>query len=176
MTLILTVMKSILPALIVVSRELAADRLLYDPNSGSFLWRKTLSSAGTVDARTGYLRVCINYRLHKAHRLAWLLHYGCPMPPLIDHINGDKLDNRIVNLRAATRSENAWNQRAAHAGSRSNHLGVSYDDSARTKKPWRAKITAHNVTHWLGRFKTEEEAAEAYKRAKQTLHNIHLKG
>lgn len=75
-----------------------------------------------------------------------------------DHINGDTLDNRRTNLRVATRQQNAQNV-AAHG--RSRFRGVSFDNSGRVRKPWRAQICIDGRNHRIGRFFTEEEAGQA---------------
>jgi hypothetical protein len=84
----------------------------YDPESGIFLRLRTGKRADTK-MTIGYNRVRITiggcqYEI-LAHRLAWFMHHGCWPPEEIDHINGDRSDNAIKNLRAASRSENAKN-------------------------------------------------------------------
>ena len=76
---------------------------------------------------------------------------------LIDHINGDGLDNRRCNLRIATTQQNAFNQK--HHGGSSRHKGVSYRADTGT---WRAYITKDGKRKYLGTFASEEDAANAY--------------
>jgi len=83
--------------------------------------------------------------------------FDCPQDKEIDHINGDTLDNRRANLRAATTQENARN-RAPRSDSRSGYKGVRYAPT----KPWVAIIVIDGERHTLGRFNTAEEAARAY--------------
>lgn len=94
-----------------------------------------------------------------AHVFVWELHYGA-IPPgsLVDHINGDKLDNRIVNLRLVDKSGNAQNAR---------HKGYFLD--SRSGK-YCAQIKLHGKAKWLGAFSTAEDARAAYLTAKKTLH------
>lgn len=81
---------------------------------------------------------------------------------LVDHINGDKLDNRRINLRVCTRAQNAWNS-VLYSTNTSGYKGV-YPD---TERPgyWRAAIRINGKPKNLGRYKTKEEAACAYERA-----------
>lgn len=84
----------------------------------------------------------------------------------IDHINGNRLDNRKENLRVATCSQNVMN-RGKQANNTRGYKGVIYDKS---RGKWRAEITANKKSHYLGRFDTAEEAALAYNEAAKELH------
>lgn len=84
---------------------------------------------------------------------------------IVDHINGDGLDNRRCNLRLVTQSQNQWNRRSA-SGSSSSYVGVSHRGNGR----WRAAITKNNKCVWLGTFGSEEEAACAYDVAARKMH------
>ena len=86
----------------------------------------------------------------------------------IDHINGNRTDNRIANLRAVTRGGNMQNQRRAHASNTSGLLGVYYKPK---NKKWAAQIQANKKRMNLGLFKTAEEAHTAYLKAKRELHD-----
>jgi hypothetical protein len=90
------------------------------------------------------------------HRLILGLSLGDP--DQIDHINGDKLDNRRSNLRIATRSQNLANQQKSRGATSSRYKGVHWD---RSKQKWRATIRSQH----LGCFASEEDAARAYNRA-----------
>lgn len=82
--------------------------------------------------------------------------------PLVDHINGDGLDNRRSNLRAASRSENCHNM-PAHGDSSTGLKGV--EQTGRVARPWRARLASGGVRHHLGTYATAVEAARAYDRA-----------
>ncbi|WBK39668.1 hypothetical protein [Xanthomonas phage L522] len=95
------------------------DQLLaYDPATGELRWKvargrhgnacKAGSVAGSVNSR-GYIQVGVHGRLYQAHRLAWLLHHGAWPSQQIDHIDRDRTNNRIDNLRECSNSENQQN-------------------------------------------------------------------
>lgn len=89
----------------------------------------------------------------KCHRVGWALHYGEQPPDHIDHINGNKADNRINNLRATSPSQNIINQRRIKVAS-SGVVGVSWDKATSL---WEARVSRRRI----GRFKTLEQAANA---------------
>lgn len=114
----------------------------------------------------GYYRGNVFDRNILAHRAAWAIYYGEHPRADIDHINGNPLDNRLANLRQATRSENMANSRSAR-GKTSKYLGVSFDKS---RGKWAAELTTNYKKHRLGRFHSEVEAARAYDVAAMRLH------
>jgi hypothetical protein len=146
-----------------ITQQELKDLLHYDPNTGLFTWRVSLNTrikegqeAGCLN-NLGYVKITIRRRRHSAHRLAWLYVYGHNPPQYIDHINGVCSDNRAVNLRLATHSENL-----ANAKKRKNtvcHLkGVTLRGDGR----YLARITVKNTQIYLGRYDTEQEAHAAY--------------
>lgn len=147
----------------------------YDPETGSLRWKVRLSNRATIGAiagslhrPSGYHTVFLDGRAYKAHRLIWLYCKGEWPSDDIDHINGLRADNRIGNLRPATRSMNQENLRYARGDTASGVLGVSPTD--RQLKPWRASIRIKGRSVHLGRFATKEEAESAYLAAKRKLH------
>src|SRR5690606_7503124 len=118
---------------------------------------------GTVDGE-GYVVIRFAGKGYKAHRLAWLHHYGCWPAGPIDHINRLPGDNRIENLRDAGLVVNAHNVVKTRA--RSGERGVSWFSQYRK---WKACIQVKGVKHFLGQFDTVEEAKAAYTAARAEL-------
>lgn len=152
------------------------ELLNYDPKTGVFTWKKNRagvrsgSTAGCIDtaSNSGYVRIGLDSTVHQAHRLAWLYVYGCFPEQQLDHINRDRSDNRIENLRQVTNTINQWN-RAKNRNSASGHQGVSLH---KLTKKWQAKISANGRTMHLGLFDTPEAAHAAYIAAKKEYHQI----
>jgi hypothetical protein len=151
--------------------KVATALLRYEAETGQFYWRERRSPkarvgalAGSVDAY-GYRCIKIQGRHYKAHRFAWLFAYGIFPKHQLDHINGDKLDNRLSNLREATNAENHQNLREANKDSSSGLLGA-----CKAGARWRAKIVVDGRFIQLGSFGSAREAHSAYLRAKKKLH------
>lgn len=143
-----------------------AETLNYDPLTGMFTWKQ---QAGTVPTN-GYRYITVNGKMMLAHRIAWLMQYGeDPEGKLIDHVNGDRLDNRIENLRIATYSQNSANAKR-HSRNTSGLKGASkvVKDGIWTGR-WQASITFNRKQINLGSFKTKEAAHAAYVTAAERL-------
>ena len=158
-------------------------RLGYDPATGVFLWRirpadhfADQAKGNTWNTRyagkpagfehgQGYRQIAINDVKFMAHRVAWLLVYGEPVPQEIDHIDGNRANNRITNLRAVTRAENLANSkmRANSSGAK----GVYFD---RQRGKYQAHIMHQYKYYHLGRFDTFEQAVAARRDAAERLH------
>ena len=107
----------------------------------------------------GYISIRLFKKGYLAHRLAWAMHYGVWPTQMIDHISGDRADNRIVNLRQITQSENNRNRRKSTKNT-SGYVGV-YKRGAK----WLARISVDNKKLHLGIYDTVEQAVQARKQA-----------
>ena len=152
--------------------KLTQDRLRelvnYDPDTGLFTWRISRrkcrqGALAGANMPTGYRTIRLDDVLHLAHRLAWLYVHGVWPTNQIDHINGNRADNRLCNLREATNAENAQNRRKPK--SKSGFMGVRQENSK-----WLAEIKFNYKVIRLGLFDTPEEAYQTYLAAKQALH------
>lgn len=153
-----------------LTAEQLRSLLSYDPETGLFKWLVSRQGArlgrpaGCVCSQ-GYLKLRIDQTLYQGHRLAWLHHYGHWPDDDIDHIDGDRSNNRINNLRDILSSENRKNQYGTGRPTASGLIGV-----ARAGRKWRAYITNQGRTQWLGAYDSPEEASAAYKAAKPKYH------
>lgn len=108
---------------------------------------------------TRYLCVKIKGKAYKAHRVIFMMHYGwCPL--MLDHINGNRYDNRIENLRMVDYNANNMNSRS-RKGTSSKYKGVS-KDIYHSKQYWKAQIQFNKKKYRLGHFADEVVAAKAY--------------
>lgn len=153
-----------------LTAERLRELLHYDPLTGVFTWLKRRgfkavvgSVAGTEER--GYIRIYLNGRNYRAHRLAVLYMTGEWPSHQVDHKYGIRHDNRWDELRRATNAENGQNQRRARSDNKCCLLGVY----ARGDK-WRAQIRLGGKKRYLGLYKTPEQAHAAYLEAKARLH------
>jgi hypothetical protein len=136
------------------------DGKLYNKNNRGGTARKGIES-GYTDISCGYRKISVDDKLHRTHRLIWIMHRGdIPEGLCIDHINGIKDDNRIENLRLVTNQENAFNTSAK---------GYTWVES---RNKYRSLIMVDGVSKHLGYFVKKEDAAQAYLVAKEKLHII----
>ena len=146
--------------------------LEYNPSTGDFLWKRSRGTAfagnvaGTLNTH-GYKVIKIANKSYKAHRLAWLYCFQEWPQNMIDHINGDRNDNRLDNLREATQGQNMQNQSKPQSRNKSGCLGVHW--CIRDHK-WIAKIGFDGRQKFIGRFDTPELAHQAYLAVKSQVH------
>lgn len=153
--------------------ELLAPILAYDPTSGIIKWRRSLTRrvqagavAGTITG-AGYICIAIEGEKYQAHRIAWKLVNGADPEGDIDHINGDRRDNRQVNLRLATPAQNSANT----AKQRNNITGYKGVGSLpQSPNRWQAQIRVRGKTKYLGIYASPELAHEAYMKAAREAH------
>jgi hypothetical protein len=147
----------------------------YNPKTGDFIWKNrpidhfnTEKGFKTFNTRfsgknagcivNGYVVIRINNNLYKAHRLAWLYTHGNWPQDQIDHINGDRKDNRIENLRQCSMSQNQWNEKLS-INNASGYKGVRFHKAS---NKYGAQIGHNNKQIHLGLYTTPEEAHAAY--------------
>lgn len=154
-----------------LSAERLQELLNYNPKTGIFTWRESANRNGrsnpyVMRQRAGSLRpagyraIRIDYELFLEHRLAWLYVHGVWPKNEIDHINRDKSDNRIANLRVASRGQNLANMKC-HKDNSSGYKGVSFHK----RLGWFARICVNRKHHFLGYHPTAEAAHAAYAAA-----------
>lgn len=149
----------------------------YNPDTGVFTWKDRAdisvqwrgkhvgTRAGTV-ARNGYREINITGRRYMAHRLVWFYQHGAWPKADIDHINLVRDDNRIENLRQATRAENIRNR----GPQKDNALGIKGVSWDKKYQKFTAKITSDGKSYFLGYFADIQPAIEAYQSAAVRLH------
>jgi hypothetical protein len=146
--------------------------LSYDLNTGNFTWnisKKGINldkSAGSIHANDGYCRIRIDGVPYSAHRLAWLYVHGSWPKVVIDHIDGDRSNNRLSNLREATLRQNQFNRKVKCTSS-TGVKGVSLD---RRGKRFQVQIKIEGVKKFIGYFNTISEGAAAYNAIAKTIH------
>jgi hypothetical protein len=147
-----------------ISHERLQELLHYDPETGDIRWRVRVAKRIRVGDLTGsrekrgYRRIMIDARLYLAHRLAWFyVHKEWPERE-IDHINCDPSDNRLVNLRPATSSQNKANRRPNRSSS-SPFKGATW---CKRHRRWLAQIRINGTRKSLGYHASAQEAHAAY--------------
>ena len=155
-----------------ISHEELTRLLDYDSKTGLFTRKVTTYSRwkkGTVCnalcKETGYIKIHLNRKIYFAHRLAWFYVYKKWPDYQIDHINGDRVDNRIENLRDIEQYKNCQN--VISSTNTSGYQGVSW---RKDRNRWTAQISINNVTKRVGTFKLKEDAYKAYLEAKEKYH------
>lgn len=141
------------------------ELLSYDPETGEFrskVWRGRVRIGALVGGLTckGYWQIGIDFKSYEAHRLAWFYMYGEFPPSDIDHINRNRADNRIANLRLATPSQNLAN--STYPPNKCGFRGVGREKSGR----WKASIMVQYRSIRLGTFDSPEAASAAYQAAR----------
>lgn len=162
------------------SVERLNELLSYDEDTGALRWRvlpATIrsnicfnnrvggTSAGTVGSG-GYLVVGIKRRYYLAHRLIWKIETGQDPGGVVDHIDGNKLNNRFSNLRLATHGQNIQNSKL-RVDNASGVKGVHWDVG---HKKWRAVLTTNGNSVRIGRFDSIYAARNAIEHMRAEMH------
>jgi hypothetical protein len=144
----------------------------YNPETGIFVWKVKFSKkinigdvAGTKDSK-GYIAIKVNKKTYASHRIAWLYIYGYIPEKQIDHINGNRVDNRICNLREATNQENQFNRQIQ----KNNTSGVKGVCWSNQQNKWVARIRANGKRITLGLFDNLELAELVINEARLKYH------
>lgn len=141
------------------------EALRYDGITGLFYWVGSGSVAGGINA-SGYRTLKFKGKVYRQHRLAWYFNSGAFPSKNIDHINGDKLDNRIVNLRDVSQHENCKNRK----GDKRNSSG--FRGVYKTKYGFISRICVLGKHMNLGTFKVFNDAVSARLHA-ETQYDFH---
>jgi len=155
-------------------RDLTVDLLnelfTYDRETGKLYWKSARQGvtvgkeAGALD-KEGYSILRINYKRYRTHRVVFLMHKGY-LPVVLDHIDGDRANNRLDNLRPASLSQNQYN-RKLNKNNKSGFKGVTYNSRS---KMFYASIKHQTQRIFLGSYNTPEEADAVVRAAREELH------
>ena len=159
-----------------ITQQLVAE--CFEHRDGKLYWKKVMhpnkqylvgKEVGSIH-KTGYRHVTWMGKIHKVHRLIFLLEHGY-LPKEIDHINGDRQDNRLENLREVTRSENQFNK-AMCSNNTSGFRGVNWHKHS---KSWVVRVCTKGKTKILGYFKDLELAGLVADEARNLYHGKYAK-
>lgn len=141
---------------------------VFEYKDGKLYWKVSKPNVNVGDTvgnpnGTGYLQTKVNYKRYVVHQLIFMLHHGY-CPPQVDHIDGDRSNNRIENLREATPSQNSMNTKLR----RDNRSGTKGVYSKNGK--WAVQIRANGITRYRGTFGDLELAALVAEEARNKYH------
>ncbi len=162
-----------------ITQKRLKEVIHYNPGTGVFTWRIQANSTTVAGKRAGtiwrskgrkkqqqYRQISVDGKIYREHQLAFLYMKGSFPGKHVDHKNLDSLDNRWLNLRAATNGQNLANTEV-WASNTSGAKGVSW---VKAKRKWRASINWEKRYLFLGYFDNLEEAARAYRDKADELH------
>lgn len=146
------------------------SKLHYDSDTGIFTWiesSKGTKAGAVAGSKCGkYTIIIFNQARYLAHRLAWLYVYGEMPKNFIDHVNGNGMDNRICNLREATKNQNCHNSKI----SKRNTSGVKGVSWHKYKQKWHARLNANHKSIHIGYFDDLELAELVMNEARLKYH------
>lgn len=155
-----------------LTQQILKSLLTYDPTTGLFTYAKARprvkvgAVAGHLHKGHGYIQIKVNGKLYLAHRLAWLYTYGVWPSDQLDHINRDRTDNRLINLREVTQAQNCQN-RPLQSNATSGVKGVTWN---KVLHKWHARISLNGRRFHVGWFLTKDDAVKARLAAESTMH------
>jgi len=148
--------------------EYLKSKLEYNADTGEFIWKvakggkRIGDTAGSINDQ-GYLLIRINHIIYRAHRLAWIIMTGSSASGELDHIDGNRSNNKWSNLRDVTRLENKRNLGKVTTNT-SGHTGVMWYKAG---EKWHAQITVEGKAIHLGYFENLEDAVKVRKEAEE---------
>lgn len=152
-----------------LTQQLANDIFYY--KDGKLFWKISISARSKQNKEAGYTNP-IGYRIvrvygknYKVHRVIYLMHHGY-LPEFLDHIDCDKLNNLLENLRPATKAQNQWNHKIRLENT-SGAKCVCWDKS---RQKWMARINANGKNNFVGRFVNFDDAVNAVNQSRKKLH------
>lgn len=155
--------------------ELLRHMFSYDADSGILRWKNPRMKKSWIGRpvgnkeRCGYLQCQVDGAFYMVHRIVWFMHYGeDPFGMEVDHIDGNRSNNMIENLRLVSREQNTRYRTRMHGCNTSGNRGVSFDSEA---GKWKAYIRVDGRQKSLGRFADKEEAILVADKARE----IHYK-
>lgn len=143
-----------------ITQDRLKEVLRYDPETGLFTWlvatgrRMRVGSVAGTKSSEGYIRIAVDGKIYRAHRLAFLYMTGEWPHDQVDHCDTDRTNNRWLNLRPASNSQNAANKRATSS--------TGYKGVYKNGIGYAAQITVGGKNIYLGQFSTPEQASAAY--------------
>jgi hypothetical protein len=159
-----------------ITKEELKSQVNYDQETGIFTWKVRNSNRIRIGDQAGnyhnggYIEMQLLGQRHLAHRLAWLYVYGYT-PKLIDHIDGNKLNNKISNLREASYSENAYNSKI-RSDNKSGVRCVSWD---KVRQSWEVRVKIDGKLKHFGNYKELDDAAKVAKKIRKEHHSCFFK-
>lgn len=162
-----------------LTRSRLCELLDVDLEKGTFVWKHTMGGkakknqeAGSLTTQ-GYVQVRLDQQDYLAHRLMWFYVYGAFPVFQIDHIDRDRTNNSVTNLRVATPKQNGEN-RALKSNNSSGFKGVYFRKDL-ISKPWHASIMNNRKTIHIGFFETLDDAIQARRIAEDKYFTHHKK-
>ena len=138
--------------------------LRYEPETGKLFSRRSGAEVFTNTHHSGYKKGAVKSKTYTAHRICMAIYFGVWPDGEVDHINGDRADNRALNLRVATKSKNQRNAKRREDNT-TGHVGVNL----RPNGKWQAYISHSGKRQHIGTFNSKTEAIRA-RVEQQRLH------